>query len=240
MKVLFLGVCLLNIVFFFWKFHQGAFNPPAQAQNLLPTILLVDELEKARRSVAISAYLDKDAEKLQQLHTERVADKPIAMLPASKPKKVVVAQALPIICHEVGPFPDQQTANAWLAGQSLRGEIFYKEVLTPTAYLVYYPAAKTPEQTRIQKMMLNAKGITDIWVVPDGELKSALSLGLFNDQMRAALFRNQLLQRGVPAEIKERYKSQSRVFAKIKGGQKIPQHMAEGLTSSVCTKQQRQ
>ncbi|MDD1622112.1 MAG: hypothetical protein LUQ11_11590 [Methylococcaceae bacterium] len=238
MKALFLGISLLNIVFFFWEFHKGALNPPAQTpQSGRPTIMLIDELEKARHGAEISTYLDKDMAKLQQLHGEHVADKPIAMRPAEKPKKAAPIQAQPIVCHEVGPFPDEKTANAWLAGQTLRGEFYYKEVLTPTAYLVYYPAAKSSEQTRIQKMMINAKGITDIWVVPDGELKGALSLGLFNDQAHAAFFRGQLLQRGVQAEIKERYKSQFRSFVRIMGKQKIPQHLAEGLTSSICAKQ---
>jgi hypothetical protein len=237
MKAMFLGVCLLNIVFFFWEFHQGALNPPARTQTLLPTILLVDELEKARRGAAISVHLDRDAAILQHLHTERVADKPIAMLPSAKPKKAAVAQTPPVVCHEVGPFSDQQAATAWAAGQSSRGEVFDREVLTASAYLVYYRAARNPEQTRIHKMMLNAKGITDIWVVPNGDLKGALSLGLFNDQPRAAFFRNQLLQRGVQAEIKERYKSQSRTFVRIKGEQKIPQRLLEGITSASCVKQ---
>lgn len=237
MKALFLGVCLLNLVFFFWEFHKGALNPPVRTQTVLPTIILVDELEKARRGAAISTYLNKDTAKLQHLHAERMADKPMAILPAATPKKNETVQIQPIACHEIGPFPDQKTANAWLSGQSLRGEVFDKEVFTPTAYLVYYPAVKNPEQTRIQKMMLNAKGITDIWVVPDGELKGALSLGVFNDHMRAADFRNQLLQQGVQAEIKGRYKSQPRAFVKIEGDQKIPQRLVDGIASFNCVKQ---
>lgn len=238
MKALFLVISLLNIVFFFWEFHKGALNPPAQTpQSVLPTIMLIDELEKARRGAEISAYLDKDMAKLQQLHAEHREDKPIALRPAERPKKAAPIQAQPIVCHEVGPFPDEKTANAWLAGQTLRGEFHYKEVLTPSAYLVYYPVPRSPEQARIQKMMLNAKGITDIWVVPDGELKGALSLGLFNDQVHASLFRSQLLQRGVQAEIKERHKSQFRSFVRIMGKQKIPLRLPDGLTSSICAKQ---
>ncbi len=238
MKVLFLSLCLLNLVFFFWEFHKGALNPSVQTQTTLPTFLLVDELEKARRGVAISKYLDDDAAKLQQLHTERVAEKPIIMPSAAKPvqKSVPIIQPL-VTCQEIGPFANQSAASAWLAGNALRGELFQQEVLTPSAYLVYYPAAKNPEQTRIQKMMLNAKGITDIWVIPSGEMKGALSLGLFSDQSRAALFRNQMLQRGVQAEIKERYKSQSRLFVRISGDQKVPKRLAEGMTSANCTKQ---
>lgn len=238
MKALFLSVCLLNLVFFFWEFHKGTLNPTGPMQSALPTILLVDEQEKARRGAAISAHLDKGTAKLQQLHTEPVVEKPIVMLPAAKPKKTAAAQVTPIGCSEIGPFSDQQAANVWLAGLSLRGDLFDREISTPSAYLVYYPAAKNAEQTRIHKMMLNAKGINDIWVVPDGELRGALSLGLFNDQARAALFRNQLLQRGVQAEIKARYKSQPRSFVRIKGGQTIPQRLPEGISSASCVKQQ--
>ncbi len=107
----------------------------------------------------------------------------------------------------------------------------------PSGYQVYYPAANNPEQTRIQKMMLNAKGITDVWMVPSGELKGALSLGVFSDQMRAVVFRNQLLQRGIQAEVMERRKSQSRLFVRLKGDQKLPKRLAEGVTSANCKKQ---
>lgn len=237
MKALFLSLCLINIVFFFWEFHKGALNPPVETHTNLPTILLADELEKARRGVVISKYLDNDAAKLQQLNVERAVGKPIAMLPAAKPIQKSIPKTPAVACREIGPFANQPAANAWLAGNALRGEFFRQEVLTPSAYLVYYPAANNPEQTRIQKMMLNAKGITDIWVIPSGELKGALSLGLFKDQTRAVVFKNQLLQRGIQAEINERYQSQSALFVRIKGDQKIPKRLVEGAALANCTKQ---
>lgn len=235
MKALFLGVCLLNIVFLFWEYHKGALNPSPKPQTLLPTIMLADDLERARRGTAISAYLDRDLPTWRQLRIGLLADKPKPIVLSAKPK-AAAAKTPSTACYEIGPFADQPAAGAWLAGQTLRGELIYKEVLTPSAYLVYYPAAKNPEQMRIQKMMLNAKGINDIWVIPSGDLKGALSLGLFNEQSRAVLFKNQLLQRGVQAEIKERYKPQSRPFLRIRGDQKIRQRLAEGLTQAGCGK----
>ncbi|MGZ4999008.1 MAG: hypothetical protein ACXV7F_01820 [Methylomonas sp.] len=240
MKALFLGLCLLNLVFFFWEFHEGALQPSIQSQTNLPTILLADELERAQRGAVISKYLDNDAAKLQQLHAERVVDKPIAMLRHTKtvqknPPKIQ-PQPQPQPCHKIGPFVDQATASSWLSGNALRGEFFQQEALMPSGYHVYFPATNNPEQSRIQKLMLKAKGITDVWVVPNGELKGALSLGFFKEQARAVAFRNELLQRGVQAEIKERYQSQPAVFVRIKGDQKIPKRLGEGLASANCAK----
>ena len=94
-------------------------------------------------------------------------------------------------------------------------ETIYKDLELAGDFQVYYPAAKTPEQTRINKMMLNAKGITDIWPVPAGDNKGALSLGVFADRQRASNFKAQLAQQGIQAEIKQRAKVQRQVFAKV-------------------------
>lgn len=231
MKTLCLGLCLLNVLFFFWEFHKGGLNPPVRQQTTLPTIMLADELENARRGAAISQVMDSEVPEPQHF---QIAEKPTENQPRLAEPKAEDVKMQPA-CNEIGPFADPQAATAWLAGQTLRGELIHKEVLIPSAYLVYYPAAKNAEQMRIHKMMLNAKGINDIWVVPSGDLKGALSLGVFNAQERAVLFKNQLLQRGVQAEIKERYKPLSRLFVRIKGDQKIPKQLAEGLTLAGCS-----
>lgn len=232
MKAFFLIVSLLNVGFFFWEFHRGALDVP-QPQTVLPTFLLVDEQEHARRGATISAYLDKQVQSLQQLETARIADRLTAntrtkpWTAAFKPEPINKGKLKsPVsLCYETGPFTDQSEATAWLSEQALRGQIFYKETLMPSAYQVYYPAPKNSEQLRLSKMMLNAKGITDIWVVPSGDLKGVLSLGLFNNMARAVVFKNQLLQRGVQAEIKERYKPQSRLFVKIKTDKKLTKNV---------------
>lgn len=235
MRALFFSICLLNVVVFFWELHQGALNQPSPPQATLPTILLAEEVEHAQRGTVISGYLDEDVSKLDKPGFELPPAPTTLTLPPVETKPEKAVQAQPEICYEAGPFDDSQSATEWLAAKSLPGEPFTKDALMPSAYLVYYPMAKNPEQTRINRMMLNAKGINDVWVVPSGDLKGALSLGLFNDMPRAVLFKKQLAQRGVQAEIKERYKTQSLYFVKFQSDEALPTDQDIHLEAIACT-----
>lgn len=240
MKALFLVLCLLNIGLLLWEFRNGAFVPPAE-ESALPSILLAEEQVKARNGAAISVAIDQvvtDWERSgfkasrDKLQTESRPRQPMAkpVVPAATPKQVEPAQTVkavpvpgeaakavvsPQACYEIGPFADENALKQWLSGKALgKTETIYKDVETAGDFQVYYPAAKTPEQARINKMMLNAKGITDIWPVPSGDNKGALSLGVFADRVRANNFKAQLAQQGVQAEVKQRAKVQRQVYAK--------------------------
>jgi hypothetical protein len=88
-------------------------------------------------------------------------------------------------------------------------------VSIPGDFQVFYPPAKNPEQSRINKLMLNAKGLQDIWLIPAGENKGGYSLGVFNDKQRANNFKNQMTQIGIQAEIKQREKTKMQWFARV-------------------------
>ncbi len=213
MKVLFYVSCLLNVVFFFWELNKGALTPVSQAQQNLPRIVLFEELESARRSAAVSAYLDNDLQKLEHfqflLPEEKLILKPLLAKSSASTIKH------PPNCYEFGPFPDKHAVTAWMAAESFHGEVIDKSASTPTSYMVYFPTDKNAEQLRIQKMMLTAKGVKDFYVIPSGEFKGVISLGVFNDYLRAAKFKSQLLQSGVKADISERNKNESKLFARI-------------------------
>lgn len=225
MKALFLAVCLLNIVFFFWEYHKGALNAPPQPLTGLPQIRLAE------------------AKDLPAFHIPEPAENP-APPPAvaasgntAEPSAKAQAGAFRLPeppCYEIGPFTDHQAAISWLAAQVFSGEMFEKEAQAPSSFVVYFPGKKDPEQLRNQKQLLNAKGISDIWQVPSGDLKGMLSLGVFNDLARANTFKTELAQRyGVQAEIKERRKNQSRLFVRFKTDQKI-ENVATDMKPEKC------
>ena len=119
-------------------------------------------------------------------------------------------------CVEAGPFADESSVNKWLAGHNLASkQIIAKETAIPSDFQVFYPAAKNPEQSRINKLMLNAKGLQDIWLIPAGDNKGGYSLGVFNDRQRANNYKNQLAQIGIQAEIKQREKTKTQWFARV-------------------------
>lgn len=165
--------------------------------------------------------------------TSKVTLKPTAKptsVPTVTPKPKITAPSLSVtevvkpvseavvapVCYQVGPFADQAALAAWLKSQGLK-EIatFSEENESPVDFQVLYPAAKSPEQQRLNKQMLNEKGIVDLWTVPAGETKGALSLGVFTSIERANVYRQELLDKGVKAEIKQRFKSVPRFYANV-------------------------
>lgn len=234
MKSFFLGVCLINLVLFFWNIRN---NPPSTAEpeaSGLPAILLEDEYARARRGVEISGFIDKQAFNPVRPNLPQQNPKPVVKPGINKPKpKPVETKTAALKCYEFGPFPEEQAAQAWMQQHSYQAELVKKPQIVPTNFTVYYPFDKNPEQMRIAKMMLNAKGINDFWAISTGELKGALSLGVFNDLARAETFKNQLQQRGVQVEIKERGKNQLRTFVRIKTAQPVVKPL-DGIMSVVC------
>ncbi|MDD2759197.1 MAG: hypothetical protein PHH11_02765 [Methylomonas sp.] len=239
MKRLFFALCLLNLTFFLWQFHAGRMASPVHQPDMPSSLLLVEEYQRARRGASISALLDGQWRRWQEGENQRLlADlqgeewqREIVVIPVAK-KTVVpvevkhtakkqdapvkpVVQPVEKVCIEIGPFLDQPAVNAWLAGKSIAGkQILQKEVAVPGDYQVYYPAARTPEQSASNKAMLLAKGLQDIWSIPTGELKGGYSLGVFRDRQRAVVFKGQLAEKGIHAEIRQREKTTSQWFIK--------------------------
>lgn len=238
MKQLFLLLCLLNATFLLWQFHVGRMNPQFAAPVAPSTILLVDEYERAKRGAEIEQIIEQKIAHwqaaefqwmladLQQAHwTLQPATMPMPKdidQPRidKKPADFIQPSTTPIAektCFWVGPFAEETSVKKWLAKNTVHSqEVVQKSISIPTDYQVYYPAAKTPEQSRADKAMLNAKGLQDSWMIPNGELKGSYSLGVFREKWRAIDFKNQLAEKGIKAELKQRSKTESQWFIKIK------------------------
>ncbi len=238
MKHLFLVLCLLNVVYLFWQFHTGHLSSQPAAPLAPSTILLVDEYERAKRGAEIAHIINRKIEGwrtqefewlLADLNKERWTLKPFAILSLKKIDKPLVIKkpaepikppTPPIVekkCFEVGPFPDEASVKKWLVKNALGSkEIIQRDLSIAMDYQVYYPAAKTPEQSRVNKAMLNAKGLQDIWMIPSGDLKGSYSLGVFREKQRALNFKNQLAEKDIKAELKQREKTEPQWFVKIR------------------------
>jgi hypothetical protein len=209
MKFWVLIVCVLNVLFFFWEFHNGAFTSQPQQQANLPTILLAEEAERAQRGVQISAYLDKDAQLIVRQQVGSAVAQLVAQTePVNSKPNALEAQA----CYEFGPFSSQKAAKAWLAEQGISGRLFYKPELVPSTYMLYAPLEKDPQKRRLYKQMLIDKGVTDFFIFANGELKGQMSFGVFNDMPHASRHQQQLAERGIQVQIKERYITRSSLF----------------------------
>lgn len=225
------------MIFLLWQFHAGRFNPPITQPKQSVNILTVEEYLRAQRGARIAAlYTDELANwqqaEVAQIMTNlrapqwqyRVAPKVAQLKKSVKPVDEVKVSAIdkpvvPVVirkCFEAGPFVDETSAKRWLQQKSLSSkQIVTKDTVVSSDYQVYFPAAKNPEQSRINKLMLTAKGVQDIWLIPSGDIKGAYSLGVFNEKPRATLFKKQLAERGIQAEIIQRGKTQTHWFARV-------------------------
>ena len=131
-----------------------------------------------------------------------------------------VEQATPVnnYCYHVGPFASGNALKVWRKLNKIdAGSVnsFNKESDIVSSYLVYFPVAETYAQSRKNVQRLKQKGITDYWLFRSGELKGAISLGLFVKKSRALSLQEKLVKAGFTSEIKERYKKEQSLFAEI-------------------------
>ena len=110
-------------------------------------------------------------------------------------------------CLLLGNFMDENQAQA-LADQ-LVNDSARVTVVSPDTYEEYgvmFPAAVSWEQALKNEQMLKEHGEDDLWLIPSGEKKGAISLGLFVDMQRANNRLNELLAKKIDATIEVRIK----------------------------------
>lgn len=182
----------------------------ADVNRMLDKTWLIKRKAQFKPVLARDSKPDKQS-KLVLSNTATKAQVPAKPVAALRPNKPTVMK-----CYQVGPFTDAAVAKQWLQGNALSSkQLMQKETAIPSDFQVYFPAAKTPEQSRLNKMMLIAKEQKDVWLIGSGELKGSYSLGVFNDKQRASNFKAQLSEKGIQAEIKQRAKTQIQWFVQV-------------------------
>lgn len=237
MKTVFFLLLLLNIALPLWQWRET--EPEASSDSGLPPILLEHEYRTAQRGALIEDVYQRqlavaeaieivrpglgardgselpDVEGLLLANARPVIVTTVVPTPAVASQEQKEKQSL-MTCYQIGPFVDQPSLALWLRNRDLKAaSTLVRDVEEPLDFQVLYPAAKNPEQQRINKQMLNEKGIVDLWTIPVGDNKGAFSLGVYSDIQRANLFRKQLSEKGINAEVKQRFKTSQQYYAKL-------------------------
>jgi hypothetical protein len=233
LKFFFLLLVLINVAFPLWEWRSGTLHDSSQITDSQATLLLSDEAARARRGAFISGVLDRRIDDwqcddfLRSLGRWQVLEQwPATAMRLAKtlkyPPSVPVALTHPsqskgqFVCYEIGPFTDLPAMKKWLKQKGLSAnDTVVKEINVAGDFQVYLPVTKNQEQLQANKQLLIAKGIRDFWVVPSGDNKGALSLGVFTDHQRALNFKSSLQSSGVNADVKQRFKIQQQFYAKV-------------------------
>ncbi|MGZ8163452.1 MAG: hypothetical protein ACXWTT_11370 [Methylobacter sp.] len=245
MKILFFLVALVNVALLMWEYNTGTFEEAIDTsdQKTLQNqedILLVSELKNNLSNVLQAGKHEPDSVE-HSLSPESdgigidntVLENPMPGLKLND-SAITATEKLgesdkntgvnPVICYEAGPFVSDKVYQAWMkqltaVKDSIKPIIKDAQVLSD--YQVYYPAAETLIESEANVQMLKNQGINDIWLLRTGEEQGQISLGVFNKEGRALIMKNQLLAKGINAEVKARYKIKPQKYALVRSNSKV-------------------
>lgn len=200
----------LNMVYFFWS--VTAIQPVKQEwqPSSIETLVLLPKTVKVTESKIIVRELER---KVNITKTET---------PVLKGAVLEEKPSAKLHCVEIGDYDSQLLAQKSLeklisaSGDVLKDTRVFMRAKIKRDYWVIYPAADGWEQSKTNAKMIQSKGITDLWLVPNGVNKGIVSLGLFAVEKQAKISAESLLQKGLQVEIVQREKKLSRYLILLK------------------------
>ena len=185
MKIIFFFSLLSNIAFFLWAFNRVPEN--------------IDKGIKDRPVKQILLMSELPKKTLAELNLKQTE-----------------AEKQP--CYQLGPFANNEAIEVWARLNNINIEsikLITKDRQVVSRYLVYYPVADSFEQGQENVTMLKHKGVDDLWLYRKGELKGAVSLGLFAEENRALILQKKLQSKEIEADILQRYKIGTTLYAQL-------------------------
>jgi hypothetical protein len=135
----------------------------------------------------------------------------------NEPKKNQGTKKL-VFCYQVGPFESKTELAEWSNINKVNeGSLqpFSKYNQNDARYLVYFPAAIDYEISKQNVQFFIDMGITDYWLFKTGNLKGAISLGLFEKAVDALALKEKFFNKGINVDIRESYSNESVLFARV-------------------------
>jgi len=115
-----------------------------------------------------------------------------------------------MVCRSVGPFTSQAEARRAAAMLAETGRVPLQRVTEGEVWLGYWvyiqPFASAEEADEVAQALERAL-VEDFYIIRDGELANAISLGVYSQQAGAEARLSEMRTRGFPAEMTDRYRS---------------------------------
>ncbi len=123
----------------------------------------------------------------------------IELLPKREP-----AQAVQYGCYDWGTFSSAKldSARNFLSQYSLDVKVVQRTAEEATRYWVYIPGLPNAQAAQTKLEELRTLGVEEMYVVPDQQSRSAISLGVFKDEQLAAKLLADLKSKGVASAVK--------------------------------------
>lgn len=130
----------------------------------------------------------------------------------------MVERSPAVRCLSIGPFLDLGDAAEAAARLREQGYAPSQRVADSSVWVgnwVYIGPFATRDAAIGAAENLRARGVTDLYVEPAGELENAVSLGLFSDRTRAETLANEVRKLGVVPQISDRYRAASAYWVDV-------------------------
>jgi hypothetical protein len=235
MKWLFSILLIANLGMFIWLFPQrdGVSTSALQVEDI-GELRLVGELEDdasaGAEDVLAQAQSLPDAVEAEEqipplvMTPEEVPRTPPNVEPeaAASPDTATLVSssetpqtpAAPA-CGRVGAFDKRTQAellSVRMLAQGAKTEITSESSNEQAGFWVLIPPQKDRKAAIEISKRLEAAGVSDLWRFTSGGLAHAISLGLFRDRDRAQARRDLIAEMGFDAEVRPRYREQTRYW----------------------------
>ena len=180
-----------------------------RAANVTQLVLLeeVDESElRVRRQSAEARASDVQQGDVVAEADEQSPDRS----PGSVADSTLNLVSVSLRCYGVGPLADDARDGGvadWLRQRGAHLELREDELRELSRYWVHYEPFASEEEAEKRVELLRAKGFSDMHVIRRGNMKNAVSLGVYSRKAHLERRVATLRDAGFPAEVKERYRT---------------------------------
>lgn len=211
MRWIVLFLLLVNVAYLGWEMLRPApMGNPAEVRNLPPLagktlVLLTERLPASTSSAPPPAPVI--AKEKSPVHREL-------------DEVVVKKQSM---CVSVGPYEDEAPGRAMIKNLAVEGvasELDRIELSKEVQYWVVLPATASRKEAMQSLKNLQAKKI-DSYLISSGDLRNAISLGLFSKRQSAQGVLATVQEAGFPAELLEKERIRSEFWVRVRPGQPV-------------------
>ncbi len=206
--------------------EQPSASPAAEGPLVVPA--RSEEMEEPAEP-AESSRLEPEAKETTPDAAEAAQE---TNAPKTEAGEVPVPAVSSRYCGEVGPFRSRAQARRLLRTLGLESgfELYKRPTPVVSTWWVYIPPAADRKVARRMVERLKAAGVTDLWLMPDGEWRNAISLGLYSREGAARGRAEALRKQGFEVEIKPRTTEKMRYWIRFhRQPDSVVQRLEKGL-----------
>nr|VFJ53620.1 MAG: hypothetical protein BECKDK2373C_GA0170839_10401 [Candidatus Kentron sp. DK]VFJ57410.1 MAG: hypothetical protein BECKDK2373B_GA0170837_10667 [Candidatus Kentron sp. DK] len=214
MRWIFFLLLLVNAIGFGWWMHGFLFSAPSRVSAsaeagvaLLPAgaerLLLIREADPTE--------LVPRSPPPRRSTNPTAASKP-RPAPVTGSNKAPLPAVPPRVCYRLGPFPGKDVkktqidaVRTWLDARRISVKLHRNQRREVRLHWVYLPPFKTIDEAKKQAARMKKKGVRDIFLLRRGDMKNAISLGVFSQRASMGKRLDELKRRGFAATVGSRY-----------------------------------